>query len=84
MSEAKHQLRLQSLEDRKKNHQLCFLTQIFQNELQHLTLSTAYDEMPKDRQPVTVTTRAAARGEPISISTKKIVFYKSLLLQTIR
>ena len=29
--------------------------------------STAYDEIAKDRQLVTVTTRSAARREPISI-----------------
>ena len=69
VSEAKNQLQL-----------LCFLTQIFQIEDQHHTLSTAYDEIVKDRQLVTVTT---ARGEPISICTKKSVFHASFLPRTI-
>ena len=49
--------------------------QILQSEAQHRTLSTAYDEIAKDRQLVTVTTRSAARGEPISLCTKKSVFF---------
>ena len=61
------------------------MTQILQSEDQHRTLSTAYDEIAKDRQLVTVTTRSAARGEPIiSICTKKSVFHASFLPQTIR
>ena len=75
VSEARNQLQLQSLEERRKNHRLCFLTQILQSEDQHHTLSTAYDEIAKDRQLVTVTTRSAARGEPISLCTKKSVFF---------
>ena len=47
-------------------------------------LSTAYDEIAKDRQLVTVTTRSAARGEPISICTKKSIFHTSFLSETIR
>ena len=82
-SEARNQLQLQSLEERRKNHRLCFLTQILQSEDQHRTLSTAYDEIAKDRQLVTVTTRSAAR-EPISICTKKSVFHASFLPRTIR
>ena len=52
---------------------------------QHRTLSTAYDDEKnaKDRQLVTVTTRSAARGEPISICTKKSVFHASFLPRTI-
>ena len=84
VSEARNLLQLQSLEERRKNHRLCFLTQILQSEDQHRTLSTAYDEIAKDRQLVTVTTRSAARGEPISICTKKSVFHASFLPRTIR
>ena len=68
VSEARNQLQLQSLEERRKNHRL----------------STAYDEIAKDRQLVTVTTRSAARGEPISICTKKSVFHASFMPRTIR
>ena len=81
--EAKNQLQLQSLEEKRKNHRLCFLTQILQSEDQHRTPSTAYDEIAKDRQLVTVTTRSAARGEPILICTKKSVFHASFLPRTI-
>ena len=71
VSEAKNQLQLQSLEEMRKNHRLRFLRQSLQSEDQRRTLSTAYDEIAKDRQLVTVTTRSAARGEPISICTKE-------------
>ena len=75
--EERNQLQLQSLEDRN------FLIQILQNEGHHHTLSTAYDEIARDRQLVTVTTRAAAGGETISIKTKKSVFYTYFLPWTI-
>ena len=48
------------------------------------TLFTAYDEIARDRQLVTVPTRAAAREEPISISVKTGVFRTSFLSQTMR
>ena len=84
VSEAKKQLQRQSLDDRRMNHRLHFLTQILQNEDQHRTLSTAYDEIAQDRQVVTVTTRSATR-EPISIlCSKKCIFHTIFLPRTIR
>ena len=85
VSKAKQQLQLQSLKDRRRNHQvilhqLRFLTQIFQNEDQHHTPSTAHDGIARDTQLVTVTTREAGKGEPISISTKESIFHTSFLL----
>ena len=74
VSEARNPLQLQSLENKRKNHRLCFLRQIHQNNDEHLTLSTAYDEIARDRRQVTVTTCEADRGEPTSISTQKSVF----------
>ena len=71
---AKNQLQLQCLENRRRNHRVCFLTGILQNEDQHRTLSTAYDEIAKDRQLVTVTICSAAREGSISICTKKASF----------
>ena len=85
VSKAKNQLQLQSLEEWRKNHRLCFLTQILQSDDPHRTLSSAYNnEIAKDRQLVTVTTHSAARGEPISICTKKSVFNASFMSRTIR
>jgi len=45
-----------------------------------------YDEIIEDRELVTVTTRAAARGEliSISISSRKSLFHASFLPRTIR
>ena len=65
VSEAENQLELQSVQDGRKNHRLWFLIRILQNEDQRRTLSTAVDEIARDGQLVAVTTRAAARGEPI-------------------
>ena len=76
-------LQLQYLDDRRKNNRLCFLTKILQNEDQHHTLSTVYNDIARDRQLGTVTTHAAARREPISISTKNSFFHTSFLPKTI-
>jgi len=84
VSEARNELGLRLLEDRQKNHRLCLLTRILQNEDQHQSLSRAYDEIIEDRELVTVTTRAAARGELISISSRKNLFHTSFLPRTIR
>ena len=54
------------------------------NENRHHTLSTAYDEIARGRQLVTITTPAAARREPISIATKKSAFHTSLLPRPIQ
>jgi len=83
VSEARDELGLWSLEDRRKNHQLGLLTRILQNEDQHQYLSKAYDEIIEDRELVTVTTRAAARRELISISSRKNLFHTNFLPQTI-
>jgi len=56
VSEARDELGLRSLEDRQKNHPLCLLIRILQNEDQHRSLSRAYDEIIEDRELVTVTT----------------------------
>ena len=85
VSEARNQLQLQALEERRKNHRLCFSMRIPQSKDQHRTVvSTAYDKIGKDRQLVTVTTRSAVRGEPISICTKKSISQASFLPRTIR
>jgi len=54
-----------------------------QNEDQHQSLSRAYDEIIEDRELVTVTTRAAAGGELISISSRENLFHTSFLPRTI-
>jgi len=63
---------------------MCLLTRNLQNANQHRTLSRAYDETIEDKELVTVTTRAAARRELISISAKKSMFHTSFLPHTIR
>ena len=56
VSETRNQLQLQSLEERRKNRRLCFLTQILQNEDQHRTLSTTEWAVP-------ISTTASMRSE---------------------
>jgi len=84
VSEARDELGLRSLEDRRKNHRLCLLTRILQNEDQHQSQSRAYDKIIEDKELVTVTTRVAARGELIYISSRKNLFHPSFLPRTIR
>jgi len=62
--ETRNQLDIKSLEDRRKNHQLCLLTRILQEECQHQVLSKAYDELLKISENVAVCTRVAAKGHP--------------------
>jgi hypothetical protein len=84
VTEARNQLEIGSLEERRKNHRLCLLTRVLQNENQHHALSKAYDEITEDRENATMTTRAAARGEPNSVATNKSVYHASFLPRTIR
>ena len=83
VTDARDQLGLSSLQDRRKNHRVSLLMKILSNESQH-TLATAYDELLNDRKGTTVTTRAASRGEPTSISACKRLFHESFLPRTIR
>ena len=71
ITEARSQLQLQPLKDRRKNHRLSLLMRILSDEDKHEALSSAYDEIIKDRANTNMTTRAAARGEPTSIYASK-------------
>ena len=62
------------MEDRRKNPRLCLLTKILQTDEQHDTLLRDYEEAMGNRPPETMTTRAATRGEPRSISTSKYTY----------
>ena len=73
VSVTRKRLKLEGLEERRKNHRLCLLTKILQAEEQHNTLLKDYEEAMGNRQPETMTTRAATRGEPRSISTSKML-----------
>lgn len=52
VTEARHQLDIRSLEDRRKNNwlSLCLLTKVLHNEDQHNALSEAYVEITGDRE----------------------------------
>jgi len=52
---------------------------VFTDPYQHPTLSKAYDKIIEDRELVTVTTWAAARGELISVPARKSMFHTSFL-----
>ena len=64
---ARERLKLETMEDGRKNHRLCLLTRILKTEKQHDTLLRDYEEAMGNRQLETMTTRAATR----SISTLK-------------
>ena len=83
VSEARYELGLQTLQERRKNHRLTtLLTRILQAEDTHSALSSAYEELVDDHI-VTMTTRSAARGEPTSISTNSRSYHQSFLPRTI-
>ena len=84
VSVTRERLKLESLEERRKNHRLCLLTRILQAEEQHNTLLKDYEEAMGNRQPETMTTRAATRREPRSISISKNAYQTSFLPRTIR
>ena len=48
VSEARCELGLQTLQERRKNHRLTLLTRIFQAEDMHSALSSAYEELVDD------------------------------------
>ena len=83
VSVTRERLKLESL-DRRKNHRLCLLTRILQAEEQHNTLLKDYQEAMGNRQPETMTTRAATIGEPKSISTLRNADHTSFLPRNIR
>ena len=83
VTEAKTLLGLVPLADRRKNHRVSLLMRILQDDQHHGTLSSAYDDIVTGRASSTMVTRAASRGELISIgsSTKH---HGSFLPWTIR
>ena len=84
ITEARTQLHLQTLKDRRKNHRVSLLMRILSDEDRHEALSSAYDEIVKDRTNTTMTTRAASRGEPTSIYASTRLYHNSFLPRTIR
>ena len=84
VSEARCELGLQTLQERRKNHRLTLLTRILQPEDMHSALSSAYEELVDDHI-VTMTPRSAARGKLTSISTTNSrCYHQSFLPRTIR
>ena len=63
-------LGLQELKDRRKSHRLALMTKILSDDEKHVVLSSAYSEIVNDRNQISMTTRAAARGEPTLVYTK--------------
>ena len=83
-TEAKALLELVPLADQQKNHRVFLLTRILQDDQHHGTLSSGYDEIVNDRASSTMVTRAASRGEPISIGSSTKQYHGSFLSRTIR
>ena len=84
ITEARKELSIKTLEERRKNHRLTLLLRILSKENENLTLSSTYSDIVDNRQKVTMTTRAAARGEPTAIYASKQLYYNSFLPKTIR
>ena len=61
ITDARSQLKLKPLKERRRNHRLSLLMRILSDEEKHEALSSAYDEIVNDRNNTSMT-RAAARG----------------------
>ena len=68
-------LGLQELKDRRKSHRFALMTKILSYDEKHAVLSSAYSEIVNDRNQMSMTTRAAARGEPTSVYAKSHAYY---------
>ena len=79
VSEARNQLQLQSLQDRRKSHRLSLLMRVLSDDTKHQALASAYEELKNSRKPTTVSTRAARRGEPTSTFASSRAYYNSSL-----
>ena len=84
VTEAKTLLGLVPLADRRKNHLVSLLMRILQDDQRHGTLSSGYDEIVNGRASSTMVTRAASRGEPISIGSSAKHYHGSFFPRTIR
>ena len=84
VTEEMNKLGLKPLANRRKSQRVSLLMRILTNEECHTALSTTYDEIINGRRNITVTTRAAARGEPLSIATQSTIYHQSFLPRTVR
>ena len=67
VSEAFNQLQLQSLQNRRISHRLSLLMGVLSGDTKHQARASPYEELKDSKQPITVSTRAARKGEPASI-----------------
>ena len=84
VTEAREHLSMQTLKDRRKNHRTQLLMRILSDEDKHKPLSSAYNELTTNRDKVTMTTRAAIRGEPTSVYASTKLNHASFLPKTVR
>ena len=62
ITEGRTALGLQEVKDRRGFHRFAPMTQILSEDKKHAVLSSAYSEIVNDRNQISMTTRAAARG----------------------
>ena len=79
LTEGRSSLGLQNLQERKKSYRVSLLMRILSDENKHETLSSDYDEFVNYRSQTTMKTRAAERGEPISIQASSAAYNNSFL-----
>ena len=84
ISDAREQLNISSLEDRRKSLRITLLLKILSKEECHQALSSSYTELTRDKSTATVTTRAASNGIPTAISAMCTAYHNSFLPRTIR
>ena len=81
ITEGRTALGLQESKDRRKSHRLALMTKILSEDEKDAVLSsTAYNsEIVNGRNQMSMTTRAAAKGEPTSVYAKTHAYYNSFL-----
>ena len=84
VTEARDQLELKSLKDRRKSHRLSLLMRILSDNTKHQALASEYEELVNSRSQTTMITRAAQRGEPNSIYASSQTYFNSFLPRSVR
>ena len=69
ITEGRTAIGLQELKDRRKSHRFALMTKIFQR-MKNTVLFSAYGEIVNGRNPMSLRTRAAVKGEPTSVYAK--------------
>jgi len=83
VTEARNEIGLKTLEDRRKDIRMSLLMRILAKENCHQALNSTYDELMKENNHQ-IATRSITRGEPRTIYAASSVYFNSFLPRTVR